>query len=122
MYGPTDTWLGETLPPRPVRLASKWAGVSSPAPPCCCSGDVVGVSGACARGCVVVVDVVAGAADVEGADVEPGDEPDPPPPPHPASASAAAASATAGRRLTRCACRPAGGSLPSTASSTRRRT
>src|SRR5256885_3661434 len=121
MYGPTDTWVGEMLPPRPVRLASKWAGVSSPAPPGCCSGDVVGVSGACAFGSVPVDDVVAGAAVVGGAEVEPGVELDPPPPPHPAIASVAAASAAPPRRVTRCASRPAEGSRPPTASSIQRR-
>src|SRR5207248_4556381 len=115
--GTTATFRGETLPPRPVNEASKCAGVSPPAPPGCFFPDVVvplGVSGAFAFGDEVAV-VVGG----EDAGVEVDSDP-PPPPPQPARTTTRTATRPA--RIKRCATRPAAGSRPRTASSTRRPT
>src|SRR2546423_12043695 len=90
MYGPTWTVVGAIRPPLPVRLASKCAGVSSPAPPGFCSGDVevdvVGVSGAFAAGRDCVLGVVGGAFDGGVGCTGEAEAP----PPHPAHKPAAA--------------------------------
>src|SRR3954447_20735051 len=90
MKGGTRTVAGVMSPPLPVKRAWVEIGVSSPAPPGCCSGDVevcVGVVG-CGAVAVGVVGTVAatlgGGALTEAVWVEP------PPPPQPASASSAA--------------------------------
>src|SRR4051795_13332852 len=107
MKGGTRTREGETLPPLPVNRAWVAIGVSSPAPPGCCSGEVlvgvgVGVGffflgagwpGAVVDGVGVVVVVVTLGGGALAAVVPLL----PPPPPHPASASSPMSSAVLNR-------------------------